>query len=406
MKCSLFCFLLTFYNAYVESSSETTSISCSDFKQTAIGYLLSHLSSSKKDSVEVDFYLATNTLRSPEKIDIVVASVVLQNSGFDPSKKTFIVIHGYKSGGRKGWVMELKDRLLDYTNANIILVDWTEGSKSKNYVNAVHNTLPTSNRIFNFLQTLRPQVEKMNNPSGHVEWNRFHFIGHSLGAQISGQTAHLLKQDDFWKVERITGLDPAKPCFQNTESSIRLDKDDADFVDIVHTNAGHGSNIDGFGLSENVGDIDFYVNGAVVQPQCIGSRFTPPWETMTCSHRYSYKYFTQSIDNLVNGRCAFTASPWDGTQAGAQRILEEKNSKIQCLGCPELGMNADKSTERGRFLVLLPEDPPYCQDIERDSKGWKHVLNVLRIGKNDFLAFFKKLVKKSGGKTMRYEHSN
>lgn len=62
-----------------------------------------------------------------------------------------------------------------------------------------------------------------------------HFVGHSLGAHVSGQVGHLLKNDDFWKVKRITGLDPAKPCFTNINYNLRIDKDDAELVDVIHT---------------------------------------------------------------------------------------------------------------------------------------------------------------------------
>lgn len=102
---------------------------------------------------------------------------------------------------------------------------------------------------------MRPQVARLSNiTTDEIMWNRLHFIGHSLGAQISGQTAYLLNQDEFWKVERITGLDPAKPCFiKNVNSSLRLDEEDADFVDIIHTQAGNGGNADSLGISESIG---------------------------------------------------------------------------------------------------------------------------------------------------------
>ena len=36
----------------------------------------------------------------------------------------------------------------------------------------------------------------------------------------------------------ILGLDPAKPWFDLTDDSHRVNKDDADLVDIMHTNSG------------------------------------------------------------------------------------------------------------------------------------------------------------------------
>lgn len=33
----------------------------------------------------------------------------------------------------------------------------------------------------------------------------------------------------------LSGLDPAQPYFQGTPTEVRLDKTDADFVDVIHT---------------------------------------------------------------------------------------------------------------------------------------------------------------------------
>lgn len=36
----------------------------------------------------------------------------------------------------------------------------------------------------------------------------------------------------------ITGLDPAGPCFFQEKTDLKLKESDADFVDIIHTDAG------------------------------------------------------------------------------------------------------------------------------------------------------------------------
>lgn len=84
-------------------------------------------------------------------------------------------------------------------------------------------------------------------------WNHLYFIGHSLGAHLSAQVAHLLKTDDFYKVERITGLDPARPCFAYCDLSLKLDKDDAEFVDVIHTQTGNNLIPDSFGTMDPCG---------------------------------------------------------------------------------------------------------------------------------------------------------
>ena len=64
---------------------------------------------------------------------------------------------------------------------------------------------------------------------------------------------------------RITGLDPAGPAFQYTDPRVRLDADDAIFVDGIHTDAS-AEFITGWGMEQTVGDIDFYPNGGQEQP--------------------------------------------------------------------------------------------------------------------------------------------
>ncbi|XP_052749307.1 phospholipase A1 2-like isoform X1 [Galleria mellonella] len=63
-------------------------------------------------------------------------------------------------------------------------------------------------------------------------------IGHSLGAHIAGITGQKVYQTTKKKVARIAALDPAGPCFGNASSVNRLNKEDAEYVDVIHTNAG------------------------------------------------------------------------------------------------------------------------------------------------------------------------
>lgn len=118
-------------------------------------------------------------------------------------------------------------------------------------------------------------------------WNHLHIVGHSLGAHVAGVLGSLIKKNNTdYKVERITGLDPAGPCFDDQQSpaNLRLDRGDADFVDVIHT-----QHSDSFTLGTKntigkksfrielfvffffyifilVGDVDFFVNGGAKQP--------------------------------------------------------------------------------------------------------------------------------------------
>lgn len=90
-----------------------------------------------------------------------------------------------------------------------------------------------------------------NNSVDH--WGPLHFIGLSLGAHIVGQAANLLRQKDNITVDRVTGLDPAEPCFE-TRNALRLKSSDARFVDVIHTDGATTLN-EKFGLLEPIGKI-------------------------------------------------------------------------------------------------------------------------------------------------------
>ena len=67
----------------------------------------------------------------------------------------------------------------------------------------------------------------------------------------------------------FSGLDPAGPGFPLNETDTRLDVTDADFVDIIHTDAGDLTGNE-LGMQESIGHIDFYPNGGEIQPGCVG----------------------------------------------------------------------------------------------------------------------------------------
>lgn len=98
-----------------------------------------------------------------------------------------------------------------------------------------------------------------------LDVQKFHAVGHSLGGQLCGYLARGVTSafGGAVKLRRVTGLDPAGPQFFTAGQLQHLSADDADFVDIIHTDS------DMYGQPNATGTADFWPNGgASTQPGC------------------------------------------------------------------------------------------------------------------------------------------
>ncbi|RVE40616.1 hypothetical protein evm_014735 [Chilo suppressalis] len=113
--------------------------------------------------------------------------------------------------------------------------------------------------------------------------DQFHPIGFSLGGQTVGYIGNYLKSG---RLNRITALDPAFPLFVTPDNNRKVDKSDALFVDVLHTNALWK------GKLEPSGHVDFYANGGLTQPGC---NATANATKSSCDHARAPMYFAESI---------------------------------------------------------------------------------------------------------------
>ena len=88
----------------------------------------------------------------------------------------------------------------------------------------------------------------------------FHGIGHSLGAHIMGNVWNFGR----FKMDRISGLDPAGPCFNENTGDIEIEenlwglhKNAANFVDNYHTDG------DYYGTTILKGHLNLYAGNSV-----------------------------------------------------------------------------------------------------------------------------------------------
>ncbi|XP_073989005.1 pancreatic triacylglycerol lipase-like [Rhodnius prolixus] len=197
----------------------------------------------------------------------------LKNSYWDPLKPTRIIIHGFQADSKEDYILQIKDRILDLKEANnVITLDWSYLS-SFFYPTALYWTDKVGQICASLIDFLCKQGAKPND---------FHLIGHSLGAHVAGFAA---KKITAGKIGRVTGLDPAYPGFKVDDKEGRLDSNDADFVDCIHTCGGFVA------FEDPICDADFYPNGGISpQPGCSGF-----FHSTTCSHSRAHQIFSESI---------------------------------------------------------------------------------------------------------------
>ncbi|XP_063364609.1 pancreatic lipase-related protein 2-like isoform X1 [Cydia amplana] len=139
-----------------------------------------------------------------------------------------VLVHGFLESS-DGWMVNaLAPEYLKKAGYKVLALDGRRAI-SYEYFSASTHARFIGEKLGNFLSEL---VEGGQDPSKLI------LIGHSLGAHIAGVAGKRLQQNTGQQASRITGLDPAGPCFSKVDAGARLDRSDAAYVDVVHTNAG------------------------------------------------------------------------------------------------------------------------------------------------------------------------
>ncbi|RNA40557.1 pancreatic lipase-related 2-like [Brachionus plicatilis] len=268
------------------------------------------------------------------------------SSGFNYSQETKFIIHGFTDEGLDEKIVLIKDNFLKVEKyLNVINVDWKDGAKGPNYFTAVENVEIAGNKVGSFIKEAK------------IDPSKVHCIGHSLGAHVCGFAGKEIK------VKRITGMDPAGPLFFNRQSERRLNKNDADFVDIIHTDAGT------LGIGKEVGHLDFFPNGGLFQAGCglihmlrkeakiLVLRLDPKFPEIiqiACSHNRAPAYFAESIIS----KCNFHSVPCDDYDGFA-------NGRCKCdpkTGCAPMGYFTEPIYSQGTYYLNTNHHSPYCKN--------------------------------------------
>jgi len=257
------------------------------------------------------------------------------------NKTTVLYIHGFSEQHTGPGATAVSTAYLKTGYDNVIVVDWSSLSALPWYSHSVANTFPAARVVAKFIDDL---------VWAGLPLHSLHVVGFSLGAEIAGLAGKMITTG---KLSRITGLDPASPLYMMSDHKMRLDKTDAHFVDVVHTDSGK------LGLAKPIGHADFYPNcEKSAQPGCrrmvafSKGRFD---ELVACNHNRAWKYYAESIMN-----------PWGFRAENCPsygHYLVGICPKRRGAPVPYMGYMADTRL-RGNFFLRTNSEEPY-------GRGWR-----------------------------------
>ncbi|XP_032521339.2 phospholipase A1-like isoform X1 [Danaus plexippus] len=238
------------------------------------------------DDAQVFFYDFQNNINYTHTINY--AAETLNNVyNLDVTRQLIVFIPGYKSHINRNAPELIKAAFKDVPNIYLIVIDHSiytssKGGRLKSYERSVTYTYPLGVIVGEFLAKLRNVGFSSKN---------IHCIGHSLGGQILGYAGTKYFKVTAEKIWRITGIDPAGPCFSNSLIDEQLRSGVAEYVEVYHCNAG------GLGTTSVLADIDFFINNGKVQPNCDGSFLSLGDSDAKCSHKSCVKYWTETVQH-------------------------------------------------------------------------------------------------------------
>ncbi|XP_059929119.1 inactive pancreatic lipase-related protein 1-like [Gadus macrocephalus] len=262
--------------------------------------------------------------------EIKADAKIMKVTNYNKLKATRFIIPGYLEAKDEDWAQHMCKDMLKWDSVNCIAMEWKAGVRAP-YAQAANNARVVAAQVAHMINFLMGNYKQTA--------DKFHIIGHSLGAHAAGEVGRLVPN-----LARITGLDPVEPYFQGASRDVRLDTSDAAFVDVIHTDSlPFTKNKLGLGMSGNMGHIDFYPNGGELMPGCSKNSGSPSnldgiWEGNVnfdgCNHARAYQYYSESTVKAHG----FVAYPCPDKESFAAGMC------FPCTGasCPLMGQSAIK----------------------------------------------------------------
>ena len=235
--------------------------------------------------------------------------------------------------------------------------------REETYLNAASNAWPIGN-IIGYVD------KEISNKYGAPNEIKTFCVGFGLGGHVCGFFGKMVKRlsgKQGGRIKKIIALDPSGPMFEQPgqDPSLRLNKDDADMVEVFHTNSYS------LGFISPIGHRDFYINGGGRQPWCVPlndffvSRWFPEIIPSTCSHTFAYELMISLNKQHHSCHAEWRCDIVDGYFLGD--ITELKRHKLKGVDCRNntsqrisLGTLLDDENYKGVHWVQIGNDSKTC----------------------------------------------
>lgn len=115
------------------------------------------------------------TRRNPTVNQIVTFDMeTVRNSNWVAENGLRFVLHGWNGGPESAHNIFITRELLGIADHNVIVIDWSAGSTTPNYITARQRVGPTGIAVARFIDALQE--------AGLTDHSRINIIGHSLGS--------------------------------------------------------------------------------------------------------------------------------------------------------------------------------------------------------------------------------
>ncbi|KAK9881696.1 hypothetical protein WA026_017215 [Henosepilachna vigintioctopunctata] len=345
--------------------------------------------------LKTKFYLLRRNINfsTPEIIYYDDDGESLKKSKMNYSQPLKMILHGYMSKWNEKGAMITSKAYLDLYDCNMMLLDWGIGARGPQYTTAAANTELVGRQTGILLHMI---IKNGMDPKN------IHLLGFSLGAHVAGSASELLKASGHL-IGRITGLDAASPLFRTNhlrEKYKKLDREDAHFVDVIHTDSSPFAT-DGFGIWEPIGHVDFFPNGGQDQPGCTDTRSSIVVSSLdrtltreiACSHIRAWHIFQESLLNKVSGKnntCEFISYSCPGGLPSFERghcfpHLDNPKSKLYLDPTyrSEIGKLGEDAKGEGVMYLTTRSSSNFCGaqlqasvQISQKTKQTKGILQL------------------------------